>query len=378
MKLSELTSFKLIELLESATELFINKKYYGKDFVEKYLGLSLQRSNFYGTVKEGQYVAENKNKTSFNSEQDVQVVVEGILLLDEEPVNVGAGSIEYVGYGVLEVDGTVIYDGRGGGDTTPSLFLNDIPVILDNGKSLGKYLNGDTIPAIGKTPEQVITDIAAEYIAPSITSFSMGLPVTVEVGTIFTDITTATWVTSQPGNVQPNSIHIEDLTNNNLLVGPTINDGNEAIDVDLFGPIQKTTESSHSWRISLDNTQGGSALKSTSTAWSYKQFYGTGTIPTNSSEVRALGNERYNNIGNSFTLNTGSTDSNFIVALPVGKSISSVVDLDALNSVITSEYVNTGSITVTLQEGITATYNIYVMNQAIAYTSNHRHSITLS
>ena len=123
MKLSELTSFKLIELLESATELFINKKYYGKDFVEKYLGLSLQRSNFYGTVKEGQYVAENKNKTSFNSEQDVQVVVEGILLLDEEPVNVGAGSIEYVGYGVLEVDGTVIYDGRGGGDTTPSLFL---------------------------------------------------------------------------------------------------------------------------------------------------------------------------------------------------------------------------------------------------------------
>ena len=172
----------------------------------------------------------------------------------------------------------------------------------------------------------------------------MGLPVTVEVGTIFTDITTATWVTSQPGNVQPNSIHIEDLTNNNLLVGPTINDGNEAIDVDLFGPIQKTT----------------------------------GTIPTNSSEVRALGNERYNNIGNSFTLNTGSTDSNFIVALPPGKSISSVVDLDALNSVITSEYVNTGSITVTLQEGITATYNIYVMNQAIAYTSNHRHSITLS
>jgi hypothetical protein len=373
MKLSELTNFKLIGLLESATELFRNKKYHPRDYVQKYLGLSLQRSSFYGTIKNGQYIAHPRNLTSFDTEEDSLIVVEGILQLERLPINIGAGEIVYSGYGVLEVGGVVIYDGRGG--AAGLLFNNDIPVVLADGKNLGRFLNGDTILAIGKTAEEVITDIAIEYLAPAFTSFSMGLTGTVEVGTSFTGLTNSTWSTTQPGNVAVDSIGITDVTNSAILAFPLSNDGSES--VDLQGPIAKTTETSNTWQIALANTLAGTATRNVTTTWSYLQFYGVGTTPASSAQVRALGNQRFNTAGNSFTLNTGSVENVFNIALPPGKSISSVVDLDALNADITSEYINTGSVIVTLQEGETASYSIWVMSPAIAYSSNHRHAITL-
>lgn len=48
-----------------------------------------------------------------------------------------------------------------------NMFTQDIVVSLTNGKTLGKYENGETIPAIGKTIQQVLLDIAFENIAPT-------------------------------------------------------------------------------------------------------------------------------------------------------------------------------------------------------------------
>ena len=48
-----------------------------------------------------------------------------------------------------------LVDGTGGGTNPVSpLFSADIPVVLAGGKNFGKYTNGDTIPAAGKTAEQ--------------------------------------------------------------------------------------------------------------------------------------------------------------------------------------------------------------------------------
>ena len=47
-------------------------------------------------------------------------------------------------------------------------FQNDIPVSLSNGKTFGRYSNGSTISAIGKTPAQVILQATIEPIAPSV------------------------------------------------------------------------------------------------------------------------------------------------------------------------------------------------------------------
>lgn len=44
----------------------------------------------------------------------------------------------------------------------PEKFTADINVKLASGKSFGKYVNGDTIPARGKTVSQVIIDALTE------------------------------------------------------------------------------------------------------------------------------------------------------------------------------------------------------------------------
>jgi len=265
----------------------------------------------------------------------------------------------------------------GGGGTNPvsPLFTSDIPVVLAGGKNFGKYTNGDTIPAVGKTAEQVLNDIAAEFLSPSFSSFSMGVTALVEVGTTLSGLKTASWGTSQSANVATNSIEISQTSPSSVLATGLANDGSESIDI---GTIQRTSEGTFTWRIELTNTQGSTTSRTTLSRWSYIQFYGIGTIPTNSSEVRGLGNQRFNNSSNNFILNTGSVETTFIVALPPGKSISSVIDLDALNLDITSEYNNIGSVVVDLQEGEQATYTIFAMTQANNYSSNHRHSITLS
>jgi hypothetical protein len=47
-------------------------------------------------------------------------------------------------------------------------FTSNIPVILSGGKTLGRYANGSTIPSNGLTAQQVITLLAQEPVAPTV------------------------------------------------------------------------------------------------------------------------------------------------------------------------------------------------------------------
>ena len=111
-------------------------------------------------------------------------------------------------------------------------------------------------------------------------------------------------------------------------------------------------------------------------------FYGaTGSAPTTSSNVRSLPSKSLyistSNPSNPFTLNTGSVYKDFTVALPSSLTISSVVDIDASNANITTQYVlNTGLTGIANYAGITSSYNVYTMSPAIPYSANHQHSIT--
>jgi len=88
MKLKGFTNLKLAELLESATNLFVNKKYQTKKEVENNLGLFIQRSYFYGKKEaDGEYIALSLSKVVFNSDKDVQLVIEGIVVLPQIPKN---------------------------------------------------------------------------------------------------------------------------------------------------------------------------------------------------------------------------------------------------------------------------------------------------
>lgn len=112
MKLSSITNLDLIKLLENATELFRNDVYKPREYVEKYLGLTIHRSGFYGVETASGTRALDRNDYKFDSDQNVELVIEGYVNLANEPVNVGAGNISYTGFGILEVDGVIIYDGR--------------------------------------------------------------------------------------------------------------------------------------------------------------------------------------------------------------------------------------------------------------------------
>jgi len=59
--------------------------------------------------------------------------------------------LEYV-----KVDGAWLQINPFSGTTGSSIFTGDLTVSIASGKTFGKYINGDTIPASGKTPQQVI------------------------------------------------------------------------------------------------------------------------------------------------------------------------------------------------------------------------------
>jgi collagen type VII alpha len=78
-----------------------------------------------------------------------------------------------------------------------------------------------------------------------------------------------------------------------------------------------------------------------------------------------------------FNLNTGTVYKDFTVAMPAALSITQVIDLDALNANITSQYVlSTGLTGVLDYAGITTNYDVYTMSQAVPYGTDHRHQVT--
>jgi len=77
-------------------------------------------------------------------------------------------------------------------------------------------------------------------------------------------------------------------------------------------------------------------------------------------------------------LNTGTTSLVMTVAVPNGKAITEVVDIDASNTDLTSVYVIDDTITsVPDADGLPHAYKVYKYTNASPYLSNHRHQITI-
>jgi len=140
MKPQDITNIDVMAMLENATELFKLGKYKSKKFVESHIGLAIHHSYFYGLEDAGGNVTPlQTNDVVFDSDDDVILYLEGPVVLPKIPVNNGAGSIVYDGYGLLVVDGVVVQDNRGGsgGGTWGSITGNvadqaDLQGLLDD------------------------------------------------------------------------------------------------------------------------------------------------------------------------------------------------------------------------------------------------------
>lgn len=116
----------------------------------------------------------------------------------------------------------------------------------------------------------------------------------------------------------------------------------------------------------------------------YKSWFGsTGeTPPINGTELRNLSSSS----SNSFTLNTGSPADPanpvadvLVIAIPSTKTLTSVIDLDALNAELVDSYILNNTIT-QMPDASGTLYNckVYELTLATEYSSNHRHIITIS
>jgi hypothetical protein len=256
-------------------------------------------------------------------------------------------------------------------------FGSNVTFVLSPGKSFGKYTNGQTAPWAGMTPLQAILDAAIEYINPVFNSFSIsGQATTVEVGTTLSGSQTFIWsITQNSGLV--NTIDLYDNTANATLLAGTINDGTQA---QTITTIQLNSNgATQSWKGIGNNSLPAGTFNSSNfvVIARFLRFFGPASAsPSNSATVRALPSNAFHTGATTFSLNTGSTLTKFVVALPPGVTISSVIDIDALSANITSQYVLTGTINVLDAGGTNRAYNIYEMNIGSPYSSSHQHSIT--
>jgi len=156
----------------------------------------------------------------------------------------------------------------------------------------------------------------------------------------------------------------------------SIGPGNSTISSTNHNPTSSNTATSIRYRVKVVDDYTTSYSSISTVSFGYLIFYGpSSSAPTTSANVRALPSRLFTTGNNTFTLNTGSTEINFTVAIPSTESISEVIDLDALNANITSQYVN-NAFNVDDAGGTAVSYNVYTMTQAAAYSSNHRHQVT--
>lgn len=286
----------------------------------------------------------------------------------------GSGRMEtiFLTSGIYFQDGTFQNTALvGGGSGTGCSFDSDITVSLAGGKTFGRYEDGDTIPASGKTPCEVIELATAEPQAPSV-SLSAS-PTTIETGTVAVSVSLSfSYTINNPGaTVDTVSLEFRRGNTGSWTVLST--------DTGLTNFTHNFTNGSAdqiNYRYVVTDSLGYSTTATRNVSFSYRVFYGpVSSPPVTSAAVRALPSNRFVSAGNTFTLNTGSTEVNFSVAMPTSQSITEVLDLDALNANITSEYVN-NPFNVDDAGGNPVAYNVYTMTIAIPYSSNHRHQVT--
>lgn len=182
------------------------------------------------------------------------------------------------------------------------------------------------------------------------------------------------WGTTNQGNIQAGSLSIRDVTTNTLLASNLVNDNVESVTVAAF---TVGLGESKRFRISGLNSNNQAFSADVVISGARAMFWGSaGARPNSSAAVRALSGSQLTTQGNQFTLQTGTTSRIFAVWVPQGLSLQSVFDLDSANANLTSQY-TASPFAVNNAAGAPINGTLYVMEQAVAYSSNHRHAVTV-
>lgn len=257
-----------------------------------------------------------------------------------------------------------------------------INYVLLPGNSFGNLTGSGTIPP-GTNLQALLESALEGYLSPTFATFTLsGLSTnqllatsTLEVGTQLGGNRTATWTTTNPSNIIPDSVDIFDPPI--ALAVDIANDGTEVVVV----PSNLLTIAGRIFVINAAPTQGSAFGRTFTVLGSYKRYFGSvSSVPTSSADIKAIPTTVFDNTSTSFTLNTGNVNKIFVIGIPFPRTLSSVIDQDSANANVTSEYVLSGTLTeVTDATNSTlVTYNIYINTvAAVPYSTNHRHQITI-
>lgn len=255
----------------------------------------------------------------------------------------------------------------GGGSSTSPTFTSDFVA----NPAFGKYTAGSTVPANGKTVNEVLLDAFSNYLTPAFTSFSSALATVVEVGTTLTTPQNFTFGVSNSGNIKPNTLKVTDTTaGTDLVTGAAIS---SPVIVPIGAVIKTANAATNSWRASAQNTQDAWFNSPTfSVTWRLRTFHGAvDAAPANSAEVRAL-TAAWDTV-NSFGITLSKT--RYCIALRSGKNLVSVITQN--NENITGNFVKRAEqMLITLPDGTTTAYDIYDFTSATAM--NVTATVTLS
>jgi len=278
--------------------------------------------------------------------------------------------------------------GSGGGGGGSSIYNGTSPTTI----TVGGLPAGT--PITGLTYTEIFQLMLSAFVTPTVGTFTMSSQaLTIEVGTALSGNKTFNWTFNSVATVQDNTINIIDVTNANtpLVGGTNLSKALTTISLPI-GNVFPTGSTTQVWKLTgIDThavpfstgTGGGNANNITINIrfnrwWGPVAAYplGGNTAAQNRAYAIGLPSTGVQTPGvNSFTLVTGTTQINFIVLLPPGITITSVIDTTNGNTNLTSFYV-ASTLSINDAGGRPVTYNMYQYTVASPYSLSANHSIT--
>lgn len=249
-----------------------------------------------------------------------------------------------------------------------SLFTADIPVILSGGKTFGKYLSGQTVPAIGKTAQQVLLDVAQEFVGPSI-GFGITSGTIKEKGVAVTSV-------SMNYSTAPNSaiVTLRKLLKNATVINNPVSDVGSFTDIPV-NIIFSNNSGDRTYSYQVDYSNASTQTSSNTIEFYAPSFYGTGSVNalisvTTIAQLDAA-------LASSKEIRTSRSKSNvtfnpvlsryFFVYPSAFGNLASIIDQNSFN--ITAGFTLSNKV-ITLADGITnETYNVYISNTDTSQTN---------
>ena len=250
-------------------------------------------------------------------------------------------------------------------------FSKDVPVKLSIGKSLGKYLNGDTVRATGMTLDDFLSDISTEAIHPMYSKPTVSLSASpsagdYEMGSNLSLLLTPTFVQNDAGSILSTSY-------NNITTNTSLG-GNSTTIASLTSPqtfgvtVQYGKGAPKNNNLNVSDSVGlinaGSVAASITFNPRYKRYWGVGDN-SNITDLILLAQT------NASELADNKTKSTFSISIPSGSNkfvyYAYPSSYGALNSLSVGGFESISAFTLISRnivnaQGLTISYNIYVSN----------------